>query len=382
MSSIVLNMIVKNEAHIILETLQNLVNSITFDYWVISDTGSTDGTENLILNFFSEVGIPGELHKDEWQNFAHNRNLALNYARGKGDYILIFDADDFVEGSLKISTDLEADAYYLNFSDESGVLSFRRVALVKNNPEIYWRGVVHEFIELPEGASYGNLVGPYSVIARTRGARSLDDDKYYHDATVLANAVYNNQDPDLEPRYTFYCARSYRDAGLYQEALSWFKKRAVMTDGWSEEAYYSCLEIAQIYENERKALEGREYLEKAIQINPNRAEAWSQLAKLYREAGQHHIAFAYAYMAKDLELNPDSLFSWNRVYDYWIPFELLENGVKIGNFEVAYQGFRALIMAGQADTYKNYYEYLPQFEQYLDNEIIEKIIEVINGTEA
>lgn len=375
-------MIVKNEAHIILETLQNLVNSITFDYWVISDTGSTDGTENLILNFFSEVGIPGELHKDEWQNFAHNRNLALNYARGKGDYILIFDADDFVEGSLKISTDLEADAYYLNFSDESGVLSFRRVALVKNNPEIYWRGVVHEFIELPEGASYGNLVGPYSVIARTRGARSLDDDKYYHDATVLANAVYNNQDPDLEPRYTFYCARSYRDAGLYQEALSWFKKRAVMTDGWSEEAYYSCLEIAQIYENEGKALEGREYLEKAIQINPNRAEAWSQLAKLYREAGQHHIAFAYAYMAKDLELNPDSLFSWNRVYDYWIPFELLENGVKTGNFEVAYQGFRALILAGQADTYKNYYEYLPQFEQYLDNEIIEKIIEVINGTEA
>ena len=382
MSSIVLNMIVKNEAHIILETLQNLVNSITFDYWVISDTGSTDGTENLILNFFSEVGIPGELHKDEWQNFAYNRNLALNYARGKGDYILIFDADDFVEGSLKISTDLEADAYYLNFSDESGVLSFRRVALVKNNPEIYWRGVVHEFIELPEGASYGNLVGPYSVIARTRGARSLDDDKYYHDATVLANAVYNNQDPDLEPRYTFYCARSYRDAGLYQEALSWFKKRAVMTDGWSEEAYYSCLEIAQIYENEGKAFEGREYLEKAIQINPNRAEAWSQLAKLYREAGQHHIAFAYAYMAKDLELNPDSLFSWNRVYDYWIPFELLENGVKIGNFEVAYQGFRALILAGQADTYKNYYEYLPQFEQYLDNEIIEKIIEVINGTEA
>ncbi|MEZ7615335.1 glycosyltransferase [Streptococcus sp. 27098_8_73] len=382
MSSIVLNMIVKNEAHIILETLQNLVNSITFDYWVISDTGSTDGTENLILNFFSEVGIPGELHKDEWQNFAYNRNLALNYARGKGDYILIFDADDFVEGSLKISTDLEADAYYLNFSDESGVLSFRRVALFKNNPEIYWRGVVHEFIELPEGASYGNLVGPYSVIARTRGARSLDDDKYYHDATALANAVYNNQDPDLEPRYTFYCARSYRDAGLYQEALSWFKKRAVMTDGWSEEAYYSCLEIAQIYENEGRALEGREYLEKAIQINPNRAEAWSQLAKLYREAGQHHIAFAYAYMAKDLELNPDSLFSWNRVYDYWIPFELLENGVKIGNFEVAYQGFRALILAGQADTYKNYYEYLPQFEQYLDNEIIEKIIEVINGTEA
>ena len=143
MSSIVLNMIVKNEAHIILETLQNLVNSITFDYWVISDTGSTDGTENLILNFFSEVGIPGELYKDEWQNFAHNRNVALDHARGKGDYVLTFDADDRIEGNLKISTDLEADAYYLNFSDESGTLSFRRVAIFKNRPEVYWRGVVH-----------------------------------------------------------------------------------------------------------------------------------------------------------------------------------------------------------------------------------------------
>lgn len=374
MSSIVLNMIVKNEAHIILETLQNLIETIKFDYWVISDTGSVDGTENIILKFFSERGIPGELHRDEWRDFAYNRNLALTYARGKGDYILTFDADDIVDGNLSISSDLIADGYYLNFSDEGRTLSYRRLALFKNIPEIYWRGVVHEFIQLPDNASYGDLVGEYSIVSRRRGARSLDGAKYFNDATLLANAIYNRQDPDLEPRYTFYCARSYRDAGLSQEALYWFKKRVEMNNGWSEEAYYSCLEISQIYENMGTPFEGRIYLEQAIMINPNRAEAWSQLAKMYREIGQHHIALAYALMAKDLELSSDSLFSWQRTYDYWVPFELLENGIKAGDFVAAYQGFRKLVIAGYEETYAEYYDHLPQFEQYLDNEVVEIII--------
>lgn len=53
-------MIVKNESHIILETLQNLINYINFDYWVISDKGSTDGTQSLIIDFFKENNIKGE----------------------------------------------------------------------------------------------------------------------------------------------------------------------------------------------------------------------------------------------------------------------------------------------------------------------------------
>ena len=44
-------MIVKNEGHIIADTLQKLTGKIKFDYWVISDTGSTDSTKKLYLNF-------------------------------------------------------------------------------------------------------------------------------------------------------------------------------------------------------------------------------------------------------------------------------------------------------------------------------------------
>ena len=45
--SICLNMIVKNESHIIIETLKNLCSYIDFGYWVISDTGSTDNVGNV-----------------------------------------------------------------------------------------------------------------------------------------------------------------------------------------------------------------------------------------------------------------------------------------------------------------------------------------------
>ena len=42
--TICLNMIVKNESHIIESTLNNILDQLPIDYWIISDTGSTDDT--------------------------------------------------------------------------------------------------------------------------------------------------------------------------------------------------------------------------------------------------------------------------------------------------------------------------------------------------
>ena len=39
--TICLNMIVKDESHVIRKTLEKLCEQINFDYWVICDTGST-----------------------------------------------------------------------------------------------------------------------------------------------------------------------------------------------------------------------------------------------------------------------------------------------------------------------------------------------------
>ena len=81
--TICLNMIVKDEGHIIAKTLQNICNNIDITYWVISDTGSTDNTKEIIQRFFSEKNIPGEMFDNKWQDFGHNRSLALKHAYNK-----------------------------------------------------------------------------------------------------------------------------------------------------------------------------------------------------------------------------------------------------------------------------------------------------------
>ena len=59
--TICLNMIVKNESAIIEQTLSNLLSKIKIDYYVISDTGSTDNTKQIIKNFFDSKNILGEI---------------------------------------------------------------------------------------------------------------------------------------------------------------------------------------------------------------------------------------------------------------------------------------------------------------------------------
>jgi len=53
-STICLNMIVKNESHVIIKTFDNILSNINLDYWVISDTGSTDNTKELIIDYFKK----------------------------------------------------------------------------------------------------------------------------------------------------------------------------------------------------------------------------------------------------------------------------------------------------------------------------------------
>ena len=85
-------MIVKNES----KTLPVLFSTVReiIDYYVIVDTGSDDGTPEVIKKIMDEYGIKGEVHHEKWVNFGVNREQALQKAVGKADYAFIIDADE------------------------------------------------------------------------------------------------------------------------------------------------------------------------------------------------------------------------------------------------------------------------------------------------
>ena len=153
LKTIGLNMIVKNESHIIKETLLNLCSHINFSYWVICDTGSSDNTIDIIEKFFKKKNIPGEMHQHEWKNFGHNRTKALKIIYNKTDYVFIHDADDLILNDFNLPLVLNKDGYIVNMISEQ--IKYKRLNLVNNRLRWKYTGILHEYLEL-DGGQRGN----------------------------------------------------------------------------------------------------------------------------------------------------------------------------------------------------------------------------------
>ena len=118
MKTIGLCMIVKNEAHVILRCLASARPLV--DYVLVEDTGSTDGTQEIIRAYLRDTGIPGIVIEEPWRDFAYNRSFALQALRRNDaiDYALIIDADDVIayEGGFDAAAfkaGLTADLYHV-----------------------------------------------------------------------------------------------------------------------------------------------------------------------------------------------------------------------------------------------------------------------------
>lgn len=382
MTKICLNMIVKNESHIIEKTLDNLCQYIDFSYWIISDTGSTDNTVELIEKFFANKGIPGEISYDKWENFAYNRNKALEKCSNKSDYILFFDADDRIQGELKLPDTLNKDSYYFQLKGDDDSITYLRTLLVKNNNNFYWRGVLHEFIEHKEPITQGSVLGNYTVISGRLGNRNRDPQKkYLNDASVLEKAIYNRQDPDLLPRYMFYCANSYRDAGLFEKAIEWYLKR-IEAGGWIEEVTCAYKNLGKCYEELGKKQTALNYWLLGYDYNPNRAECLYNAVRLLRCDGKTRLGYQLGLIAKNMPYpKNDILFVEPDIYHYWIYYELSICACYVGDFKLGYECCEKILLTNPRNdiivgtTINNLQFYKQEAVNFLEN--LSKVIGII-----
>jgi len=301
--TVCLNMIVKNESQVILKTLANLCSYIDFDYWVISDTGSTDNTPQLIRDYFLEKGIPGELFLHEWRDFGYNRTKALECAYDKTDYLLIFDADDKLVGDFKLPfAKACADRYMLKIGKG---FEYVRPLLINNRKRWEFKGVLHEFLNNIEPVSEDATVGgDYHIESGRTGSRNLNPTKYYDDAIVLEKAYQNElalPDKGLSGRYAFYCARSYKDAGekYHDKAVEWYTTVLDIPHHWAQEKYYAALEIGLIYKGKTQMELAIPFLLKTLEYDMERIEGLIVAIEYFYQTGQYILINALYHKFKN-----------------------------------------------------------------------------------
>ena len=334
-------MIVKNEGHLIIDCFKMLQKYIKFDYWVINDNGSTDGTQTLIKDYFAKQGIPGELDETPWRDFAFNRTRAFEVAYKKTDYAFVWDADDEIYGDFKMPENLTADHYKFIFGNEGGT-RYSRVQLFNNHLKWHYVGVLHEYPACLEKAEkLVDVLGNYYFISGRRGARNRDPNKYLNDALILEkafNQAFEDKDP-IYNRYCFYTAQSYNSCNKHEKAIEYYKK-VLEIDNWIQEKYVACIEIYDQYDKLNRNKEGLYYLIESFKYDRRRMEGIYRLIKYYCINGPVEAAYAYYTMVADHYENnyvtenvADYLFTKKEEYDFYLPYYMVIVSERVNRYD-------------------------------------------------
>jgi len=306
--TICLNMIVKDEAHIIQRCLDSVRPLI--DHWIIVDTGSSDATKEIVQELMS--GVPGTLHERPWKNFGHNRSEALSMCNGIADYVLTIDADEYVKFDEGFSFEgLSADLCTL--IKHRSFREYRVPSLLKTSCEWRWEGVIHEqpYSDLAKTAE---PVHGLAIISPADGARAKDPNTYRRDALVLEAALIDEPD---NPRNVFYLAQSYRDADDYDNAIRYYERRLTM-GGWRDERFYALYQIGVV-----KLKRGDPWPEcmeaflKAQSHTPERIEPLYKIGMHYARKKEWELAWLFLERAaRSKRLDPRYLFIESDIYDW------------------------------------------------------------------
>jgi glycosyltransferase involved in cell wall biosynthesis len=305
----VLILMVRNESKIIERCLE-AVESVV-DAFCVHDTGSADNTVELANEFIKTRN--GCVTGSEWKDFGHNRTLSFKSARDyvqyglKWDlattYGLLLDADMVFEAGTLKQEPLGELGYTIVQSN--GDLEYPNCRLVRMDHPWKCTGVTHEYWD-----------GPAFPLSKSicwindKNDGGCKSDKFERDARLLEAGL--TEKPD-DVRYMFYLAQTYHCLGRHEDAIRMYEKRYA-AGSWVEEQWYSLYMIGQTYLTLGKPIEFEQYMLKAYELRPGRAESLYKLAKYFREKGQHHKAYQYVLMGKSIPLSKDSLFIEMPVY--------------------------------------------------------------------
>jgi hypothetical protein len=305
-------MIVKNEARGIAETLRS-VRAIS-DHWTIVDTGSTDGTQDIIRRELADV--PGNLFEEPFVDFSATRNRVVELHGDATRYVIMLSGDDLLRDDIALAADLACgnqDAYYVE--RRGGDTSYFSSIVFK--PTAGWRyvGRTHEVLVKPGAHVTARLPGRVE-----RAADATPEQKRHRwelDRVLLEHDLAANPQ---DPRTTFYLAQTHECLGRITSAHNLYAARVAL-GGWREEQYEAAFRRARTAVGHPWPAIEAMFLE-AYYLDPARAEPLVEIAEHYYRAGNMASCHLFAVAASQLAMPVRDLFVDRAAYE-WRALDLL-----------------------------------------------------------
>lgn len=343
-----------NEAHTIGRMLESCYKYI--DYYVLQDNGSTDGTPQIVEEFFKDKNIPGFIYKVEegWVGFGWNRNHLMQTVLGTDhgcDWILKMDCDE----TLQVDDDFDWSVF-----DDKEPHSFHVAALAGNtyyyrawlyNARYPWKfnfDTAHETVYIDiEGIGENfvrkDLPVSYKHVTYQEGQSYSVPTKYLTDALLLEEKMMK-EGTLLTDRYHFwYIGKSYYDCfskdfyPLKRKHSEEYARRCIFyftefinfthnyeqtgrADRIDEMAYYSMYLMSHVYKYLGDNEQFVKLLRASAEFAPPRNEHWVRLAEYYRDVGQYDEMYkATSKLVDPARKNPFPLYHFlienNAYYD-------------------------------------------------------------------
>ena len=305
-------MIVKNESKRITQVLASYrpyINS-----WTILDTGSTDGTQDMIRTELAD--IPGALYEEPFVDFATSRNRALEL-HGTSTIFSIMPNGDVLEGGAALVSFLQAHKADLAHG------SYR----VRISPGHYYHPLVMRtgfgwrYKWRTHECAVGPNTGPHIdgvTVFRDRGQRTSEEWKHRWERDVVLLNL--DREADLnDPRPYFYLGQTHECLGQFEQALPFFEQRAKM-GGYFDEVFEAKFRIGKMMEKLGRpwAEIQQAYLE-AFAHDPRRAEPLYAISQYWYDRGGnggHAVSRLFAAPAAEMPKPATDLFLDEDVYTW------------------------------------------------------------------
>jgi len=303
----------KNEAKGIRRMLESVWRHI--DFYVFQDNGSTDGTPEIVEEFFADKNIPGFIYKVEegWVGFGWNRDhlLQTTLRNDHGcDWIMKMDCDEYLE----VDEDFDWSPFY-NKDIESfhvaavnpGCIYYRAWIWNAKLPWKFQHDPAHEIIYLDnergENFERVNLSRGLRMIGTSDGESYTVPTKYISDALKLEEKMIREGTLLTDTYHFWYIAKSYQDCYggnfyplkeshskefcrryifYFEEYLNFLKPQGI-----HEMAYFSAFSIGLGYKYLGDMQKAIWWFNEAEKYCPVRNEHIVYLAQTYNELGQY-----------------------------------------------------------------------------------------------